>query len=221
MNDDGSGTSLVLELMASASKYKPKLKLRFAFWGAEENGLVGSEYYVDTLSTEELHNIRAYNNFDMVSKGYFGVFDGDGSTHGLAAPEGSAVLEKMFTQYLEGREGVTVTPAVFTGGSDYASFMAKGIPVGGLHTGTGVEQDPCYHQECDTYDNVNATVLTKNAKAAGYVMARLANEGKKLIPRWNTTLEARGMGAVRMGEGGIEWGLEEGARHTGCGQSDI
>jgi hypothetical protein len=110
---------------------------------------------------------------------------------------------------------VDVTPAVFTGGSDYASFMGKGIPVGGLHTGTGVEQDPCYHQACDGYANANAIVLTKNAKAAGYVMARLANEGKYLIPSWNSTVSA-----MVVNERGIVWGLEEYSRHTGCGHGD-
>ena len=151
INDDGSGTSLVLELLEAAALYTPKLKLRFAFWGAEENGLLGSKHYVSSLAAEQLQKIRAYMNFDMVSRGYFGVFDGDGSTHGLAGPEGSAAIESLFVKYLEGTQKVTVTPAVFTGGSDYQSFMNVGIPVGGLHTGTGVEQDACYHQACDTY----------------------------------------------------------------------
>lgn len=149
----------------------------------------------------------------QVSRGYYGVFDGDGSTHGLAGAEGSGVIEAMFTEYLTKVQKITVTPAVFTGGSDYAPFMAKGVPVGGLHTGTGVAQDPCYHQECDGYENANATVITKNAKAAGWVMARLANEGNKLIPRWNATSSA----TSRIAATDIAWGVEEGARHTGCG----
>lgn len=149
INDDGSGSSLVLALAEAAALYWPKLKIRFCFWGAEENGLLGSEHYVGNLAPEELHKIRAYLNFDMVGKGYYGVFDGDGSSHGLAGPAGSDVIEGLFKQYLEGKEKLTVTPAVFTGGSDYATFMAVGIPVGGLHTGTGVAQDPCYHQACD------------------------------------------------------------------------
>lgn len=71
----------------------------------------------------------------MVSRGYYGVFDGDGSTHGLAGAPGSEVIEKLFVDYLTGK-GITVTPAVFTGGSDYASFMdTLHKPVGGLHTG--------------------------------------------------------------------------------------
>ncbi|KAF8253190.1 Zn-dependent exopeptidase [Wilcoxina mikolae CBS 423.85] len=185
INDDGSGVSLILELLRSAAKYSTRMKLRFCFWGAEENGLLGSKYYVSALPHSDLTNIRAYLNFDMVSRGYFGVFDGDGSTHGLAGANGSAAIEALLSESLR-KEGVDVVPVAFTGGSDYASFMAVGIPVGGLHTGAGIEQDPCYHQVCDGYDNANATTLTVMAKAAGYTMARLAVEGERLIPSGST-----------------------------------
>lgn len=101
----------------------------------------------------------------MVSKGYFGVFDGDGSTHNLTGPPGSDVIERLFVDDYT-KKGINVTSARFTGGSDYQSFMNIGKPVGGLHTGTGVEQDPCYHQECDTIENPNPTTLTINAKVS-------------------------------------------------------
>lgn len=134
------------------------------------------------------------------------------------------MIEALLAEYLEKKEHVTVTPAVFTGGSDYASFMSQGIPVGGLHTGTGVEQDACYHQECDGYGNANATVLAKNARTAGHVMARLAIDGKKLIPKWNSTAAVAdrrsGMSAMLVNDQGFAWGVEEGGRHTGCELGD-
>jgi len=89
-------------------------------------------------------------------------------------------------------------------------------PVGGLHTGTGVAQDPCYHQKCDTYDNANGTVLTANAKAAAHVLATLALEGEKLIPK-NLTLTRRG---GNLG-GGIKWTYEEGGRHSAACKYDV
>jgi len=36
INDDGSGTSLILELLTGINKYEVKNKIRFAWWGAEE-----------------------------------------------------------------------------------------------------------------------------------------------------------------------------------------
>lgn len=95
--------------------------MRFAWWGAEENGLVGSEYYCSTLPAPEINKILAYLNFDMVSKGYFGIGDGDGSSHGSVAPSGSEVIEQIYVDYFTGR-GLNVTSAIITNGSDYASF---------------------------------------------------------------------------------------------------
>jgi Zn-dependent M28 family amino/carboxypeptidase len=163
INDDGSGSTLILEIAKALRKYSVKNKVRFAWWGAEENGLLGSKFYTQNLNASEADNILTYLNFDMVSKGYFGVFDGDGSSFNLTGAPGSDVIEKLFRAHFEA-EGVNVTAARFTGGSDYQSFMNIGKPVGGLHTGTGVEQDPCYHQACDTIENPNPETLTINAK---------------------------------------------------------
>ena len=129
------------------------------------NGLLGSKYYTSHLNQTEVTKILLYLNFDMVSRGYFGVFDGDGSTHGLAAPPGSDVIERLFVDDLTSK-GITVTPVPFTGSSDYASFMdTLKKPIGGLHTGAGPAEDPCYHQACDDCINPKSTVLTVNAKA--------------------------------------------------------
>jgi Zn-dependent M28 family amino/carboxypeptidase len=182
INDDGSGTTLILEIAKALRKFKVKNKVRFAWWGAEENGLLGSKHYTQNLSPSEANNILTYLNFDMVARGYFGVFDGDGSTHNLTGAPGSAEIEKLFVDHLTSK-GIEVTPARFTGGSDYQSFMNIGKPVGGLHTGTGVEQDPCYHQACDTIDNPNPETLTINAKAAAHVLSILATRGQEFIPK--------------------------------------
>lgn len=126
--------------------------------------MLGSRYYTSNLGATNVTNLIAYLNFDMVSKGFFGVFDGDGSTFGLVAPAGSEVIEKLFVDDLTSK-GLTVTPAAFSGGTDYVGFLETlKKPVGGLFTGTGEAEDPCYHQACDTYANPNATVLTINAK---------------------------------------------------------
>ncbi|EFQ86778.1 hypothetical protein CFE70_007841 [Pyrenophora teres f. teres 0-1] len=182
INDDGSGSTLILELAKALRRFKVKNKVRFAWWGAEENGLLGSKYYTQNLAPADANNILTYLNFDMVSRGYLGVFDGDGSAFNLSGAPGSAAIERLFVQHFE-RRGLVVTPARFTGGSDYQSFMNIGKPVGGLHTGTGVAQDPCYHQACDTIDNPNPETLTINAKAAAHVLSILATRGEEIIPK--------------------------------------
>ena len=47
VNDNGSGSSAILEIAKQMAKTTPVNKVRFAWWGAEELGLLGSEHYVD------------------------------------------------------------------------------------------------------------------------------------------------------------------------------
>lgn len=68
INDNGSGVAALLSIADSIKKYKKfKNKLRLAFWGAEESGMIGSTYYVSNLSKEEARKIRFYYNYDMIA----------------------------------------------------------------------------------------------------------------------------------------------------------
>ena len=220
INDDGSGSSLILNVLRALSKYRVKNKVRFAWWGAEENGLLGSRYYTSNLEAAEVDKILAYLNFDMVAKGYIGVGDADGSTHGSVGPAGSEVIEKIYYDHFE-KQGITVTPAVVTNGSDYASFwQVLNKPFGFLHTGTGVEQDPCYHQACDTIENPDPETITINAKAAAHMISILSVDGTKLIPK--TPINASMFAEIRTRDIGpdvirIDELEAMGERHLGCG----
>ncbi|KAK3356412.1 hypothetical protein B0T25DRAFT_449938 [Lasiosphaeria hispida] len=183
INDDGSGTSLLLELFLATIKYSTRNRIRFSWWAAEEEGLLGSMYYCSHLNSSDGNKILAYLNFDMVSKGYFGVGDGDGSTYGSVAPRGSEVIERIYIDYFESK-GHSVTPARITNGSDYYSFWeVLQKPFGYLNTGTGPAQDPCYHKACDTIDNPNSETFTTNARAAAHMLATLSLNGTSLLPK--------------------------------------
>ena len=82
INDNGSGSAALLETALMMAKLKPQNTLRFAWWGAEEGGLIGSTAYVDGLSQAERDRIALYLNYDMVgSPNYiFMVYDADEST---------------------------------------------------------------------------------------------------------------------------------------------
>lgn len=67
INDNGSGVAALLSIAESIKQKSFKNKLRFAFWGAEESGMIGSNYYVSNLSKEEASNIRFYYNYDMIA----------------------------------------------------------------------------------------------------------------------------------------------------------
>jgi Zn-dependent M28 family amino/carboxypeptidase len=169
INDNASGSAALLEVAEQMAKVKPNNTVRFAWWGAEESGLLGSEHYIANLSDDEIADIALYLNFDMIaSPNYmFGIYDGDNSG-GTAAPgfipPGSAEIEDVFEAFYASR-GEPSQDSEFSGRSDYGAFIAVGIPAGGLFTGAegvktaaeaalyggvaGAAYDPCYHDFCD------------------------------------------------------------------------
>jgi len=193
INDNGSGTAALLEIAVRLGGAAPVANaVRFGFWGAEEEGLIGSEAYVQGLGEADRDRIALYLNLDMVgspNSGYY-VLDGDGSDGGSRpAPEGSAAIEKALVDAL-GAAGVQSRGTGLDGNSDYDPFTRAGIATGGLFTGAGepmspelaqlwggdpnVPHDPCYHQACDRIDTIDRVALDRNADATAAVLARFA-----------------------------------------------
>ena len=193
INDNGSGSATLLETaeQISALKLAPRQKIRFIFYGAEESGLLGSEHYVANLTDTQLGKIFANLNFDMLgSPNYVRfVYDGDGSSLGVAGPPGSAQIEKVFNDYYAG-QGLATDPTAFDGRSDYGPFIEAGIPAGGLFSGAEGEKtaaqaavyggtalqpyDSCYHQACDTVNNLNTKALFELGDGAVHAIWTLA-----------------------------------------------
>lgn len=184
INDNGSGSAALIEIAQNLSKLKPQNTVRLAWWGAEEEGLIGSTEYVEGLTQEERDRIGLYLNFDMVaSPNYiYMVYDGDETSFEapVVVPEGSIEIEDLFERYFTGA-GIPYDDAEFSGRSDYEAFINADIPSGGLFTGAeevktpeqaeiwggtaGDAFDPCYHQECDDIGNVDEEALGVNTDA--------------------------------------------------------
>lgn len=187
INDNGSGSAAILEtaIQLAASGDAPTNRVRFAFWGSEEDGLVGSEYYVSQLTKRQIKEHAVNLNFDMVASPNFVrfVYDGDGSSFGTTGPNGSALVERVFLDYFAS-QGLATEPTEFDGRSDYFGFIENGIPAGGLFTGAedlkteaeavtyggvaGAPYDACYHAACDDITNINAVVLEQMADAIAH-----------------------------------------------------
>ena len=201
ISDNGTGSGAILEI---ARKLRPfsfllRNRVRFAWWGAEESGLLGSEFYVANLTEEELAEIAMNLNFDMIgSPNYVPfVYDGDGSDIEPAGPPGSEIIEQVFNDAFLAR-GINPQPTQFSGRSDYGPFIDVGIPAGGLFTGAegikteaqaaeyggtaGEQYDSCYHTPCDTLDNVSLEALELNSKVAADVTLQFAFAELPLVP---------------------------------------
>jgi Zn-dependent M28 family amino/carboxypeptidase len=194
INDNGSGSSTILEIAEEMAELgiRNRQQVRFAFWGAEELNLLGSEHYVNTLNDDDLGKIVANLNFDMLgSPNYVRfVYDGDGGGDPAAAgPPGSAQIETIFNQYFAS-QGLASEPTAFDGRSDYGPFIAVGIPAGGLFSGAegektveqaaiyggtaGAPYDSCYHQACDTTNNLSTKALNELGDGAAHAVMTLA-----------------------------------------------
>lgn len=199
INDNGSGVAAVLETAVRVGNSPPVHNaLRFAFWGAEELGLIGSRNYVESLDLTALKNIALYLNFDMLASpnpGYF-TYDGDQSLPMDArgqpvVPEGSAGIERTLVAYLKST-GKTAQDTSFDGRSDYDGFTLAGIPAGGLFSGAegkmsadqaklwggAADQpfDPNYHQKGDTLDHIDRTALGINGGGVAYALGLYAQD---------------------------------------------
>ncbi len=195
INDNGSGSGTILEIAQemAAAGVEPVNQVRFAWWGAEESGLIGSQYYVDSLTRQERHKIAVNLNFDMVASPNYVRFVYDGSS----GSAGSGVVENVFAGYFNS-VGLEFEPTEFDGRSDYDAFINVGIPAGGLFTGAegvkteaeeaiyggtaGLAYDPCYHAACDDIDNISVEALDEMSDAAThavlvFAMTRSAIEG--------------------------------------------
>ena len=177
INDDGTGSLTLLEVATHLANYKVNNCVRFGWWAGEEEGLLGSDYYVSRLSDEENLKIRLFMDYDMMaSPNYvYQVYN----ANNVANPVGSEELRDLYTKYYEAH-GQNWTYVPFDGRSDYDAFIKNGIPGGGIATGAegikteeeaskfggeaGKWYDECYHQLCDDLDNVDYDAWVLNTK---------------------------------------------------------
>ncbi|MGW0964441.1 M20/M25/M40 family metallo-hydrolase [Streptomyces gelaticus] len=165
INDNGSGSAAVLAaaLQVAASGTKPERHLRFAWWGAEEQGLIGSKSYVSGLSGAERRRIDVYLNFDQAgsrnTRQWLVVHDDE---------HGETEAQQAFEAWFAERSIPTFDIGV--GGSDHESFGNAGIPSSGFSTGIS----DCIHEACDNLANVDPKTETTSADAIADVLQKLA-----------------------------------------------
>jgi len=193
INDNGSGPAALLEVARLLAEESPRARVRFAFWGGEEFGLLGSRAYVDGLDADGRAEIGAYLNFDMLGSANYVpiVYDEPG------AAAGSAEIADFLVAYLES-VGISPERMDLGGGSDHYFFSQSRIPTGGLFSGAtelktdaqaeayggtaGEAMDACYHLVCDTVERVNLDLVATFANAALAVTVAIAG-GELELPQ--------------------------------------
>lgn len=192
--DNGTGSAVTLEAarLLAAAGARPKRTIRFILWTGEEQGLLGSHQYVTELG-DKLSNISA-------------VFVDDGGTNyegGVQCVADQAAMLAAATApvnfvFVDSESGKSLVCNVRTverfprgGGSDHASFTAKGVPgffwdeVGRADYGFG------WHTQFDTIALAVPEYLQQSAVNSAVVAYNLAN-APTLLPRWVDPPKAEG-----------------------------
>jgi hypothetical protein len=187
--DNGTGSSVTLEaariLMAAGAK--PKRTIRFILWTGEEQGLLGSRGYVQSLSEEEAAGISA-------------VFVDDGGTNyegGLVCIEPMApILTAATTPVNEAFPDMPVEIRVREnmprgGGSDHVPFNRVGIPgffwvESGIGGREGKNYRYIHHTQHDTTRYALEEYLVQSSTCAAITAYNVANAAT-LLPRVDST----------------------------------
>ena len=198
INDDGSGVAAVLETALKLGPLAPvNNAVRFAFWGAEEDGLNGAMDYVFGMDSDQLNDIALYLDFTMLGSPNAGFFTDDGDQSGPPGPgvsfgdvpDGSAGIERTLGGYLY-LAGKRPADMPLTTRADYHPFMVAGVPIGGMTTGAsqtktvvqarlwggqaGAPFDPNYQGPRDTVDNINRDALALMGSGVAFAVGTYA-----------------------------------------------
>lgn len=172
-DDNASGVAAIIELAEKLNSEKDKLRRSVIFmaFGAEEMGLLGSQFFTNE-PTIGLKDVILMVNFDMV-----GRFDNDKRSLMIA---GTGTAEQMVEILRKHEENANMSfnhsPEGY-GASDHASFYGAGIPV--LFFFTGAHQD--YHTPDDDADKINYEGEKEIIDFAYPLIVEIINSDDKLV----------------------------------------
>jgi hypothetical protein len=156
-DDNASGTIAVMTMAKAcmATGIKPKRTIIFAAWTAEENGLLGSEYFVDHPPEGK---IVTYLNYDMISRN--AKDDSAGVNCSMTYTQSCKMLEEISRKYNEryalGLKIEYKPREKPSGGSDFNAFAKKDIPI--FYYMAGFHDD--YHKPQDHSNKANIGKMT-------------------------------------------------------------
>ena len=172
-DDNASGDAVVLELAKYLKKVRVKRSIIFAFFGAEEQGLIGSKNFLEWMKQGDdkrinlpinIKGIVAMVNLDMVGR----MRDNAMSVSGTGtSSQFKAMAEAVAEQT---KLNISCTPDGY-GPSDHASFVAQDIPLLFLTTGGHME----YHTPDDVPSTLNYDGMQQTLDFSQELITRLAN----------------------------------------------
>jgi hypothetical protein len=182
--DNAAGTAMVLELADRFAAEPPARSVAFVLWDAEEDGLLGSKYYVDN-PVIPLAQTVAYLNLDIQGANLLPTLQP--RTFAIGAESGGPVLQDVVTAAYGGTalQGTQLSGIFGLYRSDYAPFLGKQVPTVFFTDSTG----PCYHTPKDDEFAVDWAKLDQQVTvlyATAETLARPGPGGGYVSPAWTT-----------------------------------
>jgi carboxypeptidase Q len=175
--DNGAGTAMVLEAARAIAQLPraPRRSIRFALWGGEEQGLIGSAAYVRAHSAELGKCVAALN-----------TDNGAGHPRGWKVQgraDVSGEMKDISKMLLTGLSGQGLSQEV-TFDTDHGHFMLEGIPSFDLWVDMA-HYGEVHHKSSDTIDKVDAHNLAAGAAIVAVTAYALAERPAPIGPRIN------------------------------------
>ncbi|WP_315121794.1 M28 family peptidase [uncultured Clostridium sp.] len=163
-NDNASGTGMLLEFARALKSFPIDKEVRFVVCGAEEIGLIGSKYYVSTLSQDEIARSVANFNMDMIATSY-----GPCTTLYASTVDGKSNLVTDSAIEAAARLNNNIVRVNYSKSSDHAPFGDAGIPAAGFIWGDDeAKLEPWYHTPQDTIaENISVERLEQAGEIVG------------------------------------------------------
>jgi carboxypeptidase Q len=178
--DNGIGSFAVIDLARTfkALKIKPERTIQFVLFMGEEQGLLGSKFFVKDLKEKGgLDQIAYMMNLDMTNDPKGANAFGREDMNPFFKTVGNAIqqIDKNYKNETTNRAGLH---------SDHQPFMLEGIPIAGLSGRLDPTVLQCYHADCDSFDLVNEEQLKSTVRIASMYLYAFANAetlaGKRL-----------------------------------------
>jgi len=176
-DDNGSGTVALLEVAGAFSKTgENKRSILIVFHGAEEKGLLGSEYFTENF--DNINNIIAHINIDMVGREHIDTIYSVGS--GKLSSEFQRLVEEVNSQTVnfvfnykfddpKDKEKIYYR-------SDHYNYAKYGIPIVFFYD--YMLED--YHKHSDEVDKINFEKIRKAAILVYNIALRTANLNQRI-----------------------------------------
>jgi Zn-dependent M28 family amino/carboxypeptidase len=200
--DNGIGSFAVLDIARTfvANDLKPKRTVKFVLFMGEEQGLLGSRYFVERAEEDgSIDRIKFMMNLDMT-----------GNPIGINI--GATEIDTTFFKTLN--TSINAIDTTFQGSfsssaelhSDHQPFMLAGVPIISLHSNLDRSIYKCYHADCDDFNLVNPDHIRNTTRFGTMVLYGVANAD---------TLPAKRLSSDETRQFMIDNGLEENLKMQG------